>query len=262
MRVSMILVNAMLFAAITPAEAGRSCEQRAPTAEVLSKSLDLAVKTRSALDATGAEVALVARVGRDLSKYGLRFSHFGVAWRDHPDGRWSVVHKLNECESSRSAIYAEGLGNFFSDDLFAYEAWVLVPREEIQRRLARTLARDSGVAFHRPIYSLVSYPFSTKYQNSNAWALELLASALDEGDTVTDGASAQTWLKANGYEPTRFPLGPLTRLGGRVFRANIAFDDHPPSLRWTNRIDTVTVESVFAFALRRDVVMHSVLVGP
>ena len=108
MRISRFLVGAMLLAAVTTAEAGRSCEQRAPTTEALSKSLDLAVKTQGALDASGAEVALVARVGRDLSKYGLRFSHFGVAWRDHPDGRWSVVHKLNECESSRSAIYAEG----------------------------------------------------------------------------------------------------------------------------------------------------------
>ena len=261
MRIPSFLIGATLMTVITTAEAGRSCSQRAPTADALSKSLELAVKTQGTLDASGAEVALVARVGRDLSKYGLRFSHFGVAWRDHPDGRWSVVHKLNECESSRSAIYAEGLGNFFSDDLFAYEAWILVPREDVQKRLAVALGRDSGTAFHRPVYSLVSYPFSTKYQNSNAWALELLASALDEEGTVTDSATAQSWLRTHGYAPTRFPLGPLTRLGGRVFRANIAFDDHPPSLRWTNRIDTVTVESVFAFALRRNAVKQSVLVG-
>ena len=45
-----------------------------------------------------------------------------------------------------------------------------------------------------------------------------------------------------------------------MFRANIAFDDHPPALRWTNRIDTVSVESVYAFARQRDVVQTLMLV--
>ena len=35
-------------------------------------------------------------------------------------------------------------------------------------------------------------------------------------------------------------------------RANIAFDDHPGELRWSNRIRTVTVESVFKFVERID----------
>ena len=261
MKIHHLIVIVVLTAATDAAVAGRSCEPRVETAAQLSKSLDLAAKTRDALEQTGARVALVARVGRDLSKHGLRFSHFGVAWRDHPDGRWSVVHKLNECESARADLYAEGLANFFSDGMFAYEAWVLVPRDAVQDRLANALARDSGASFHGSAYSLVSYPFSTRYQNSNAWALELLAGALSAEPSVTDRATAQAWLKANGYEPTRFSVGPLTRLAGRLFRANVAFDDHPSGLRWSNRIDTVTVESAFAFALRQDAVKHSFLVG-
>jgi len=52
----------------------------------------------------------------------------------------------------------------------------------------------------------------------------------------------------------------MTRLGGRMFRANIAFDDHPSERRWAGQIDTVTVESVFAFVAARDPASKRVLV--
>ena len=45
-------------------------------------------------------------------------------------------------------------------------------------------------------------------------------------------------------------LGPLTRLGGRVGSANIAFDDHPNDKRFSDRIETVTVDSVFEWLQR------------
>ena len=37
----------------------------------------------------------------------------------------------------------------------------------------------------------------------------------------------------------------LTRLGARVSAANVAFDDHPSAKRYSDRIETVTVDSVF-----------------
>lgn len=252
----------MLLALGAPqAMAGRSCETQVVDGASLHKALQLAMKTREALASSGARVALVARVGRDLSKYGLRYSHFGVAWRDHPEGAWTVVHKLNDCGSAQGWLYAEGLGNFFADDLFAWEAWLLVPREPIQDRLAQALAQDQGLSLHGVAYNLVAYPFSTRYQNSNQWGLELVASALEDTGAIRDRAGAQAWLKAAGYKPTRLHLGPLTRLGGRMFKANVAFDDHPPELRWSNRIDTVTVESVYAFLLARDAVARSIQLG-
>jgi hypothetical protein len=45
-------------------------------------------------------------------------------------------------------------------------------------------------------------------------------------------------------------LDPLTRLGGRISAANVAFDDHPVEKRFSDRIETVTVESVFDWLLR------------
>ena len=53
-----------------------------------------------------------------------------------------------------------------------------------------------------------------------------------------------------GCEPTALRIGALTPLGGRVTTANVAFDDHPNGMRFADRIETVTVESVFAWFQR------------
>jgi hypothetical protein len=57
-------------------------------------------------------------------------------------------------------------------------------------------------------------------------------------------------LMGSGYRPSTLAIGPLTRLGGRVSAANVAFDDHPPEKRFTDRIETVTVDSVFDWLQR------------
>jgi len=56
---------------------------------------------------------------------------------------------------------------------------------------------------------------------------------------------AQAWLKYKGYQPTTLKIDPLTRLGGRMSAANVAFDDHPNEKRFSDRIETVTVDSMF-----------------
>ena len=46
-------------------------------------------------------------------------------------------------------------------------------------------------------------------------------------------------------------LSAFRRLGARVVSANVAFDDHPNEKRFSDRIETVTVDSVFRW-LERD----------
>ena len=99
---------------------------------------------------------------------------------------------------------------------------------------------------------MVAYPWSTKYQNSNQWLVEVLAGAWAPAGTVFNRAQAQAWLKQSGYQPTLLRIGALERLGGRMFKANIAFDDHPNELRFSDQIHTVTVESIVDFTRRFD----------
>ena len=230
-----------------PAAAGRSCEAITPSFQSISMGMQLAQRTAQALDASGARVVVLARAGQDLRKYGLRYSHLGLAYKSE-EGSWRVVHKLNQCASAVSSVYRQGLGDFFLDDLWRHEAAWAVPTPAVQTQLLSLLKGPEPqlLRMNQPAYSVVAYAWGQKYQQSNQWAIETLAQAMEPAG-VTNRARAQAWLQFKGYEPSTITLGPLTRLGGRVSAANVAFDDHPNEKRFSDRIETVTVDSVFAW---------------
>jgi len=227
------------------AHAGRSCEVRQPTPALIVQGMQLAERTSQALDASGARAVLLARAGQDLSRYGLRWSHLGIAYKTDA-GPWRVVHKLNQCGTATAGLYRQGLGEFFMDDPWRYEAAWVVPTPAVQAQLVAAMNEpiDRIARLHIAPYSIVSYAWGHTYQQSNQWAAETLAAAMEPG-TIRTRDQAQAWLKYKGYEPTTLKLGALTRLGGRVTAANVAFDDHPNEKRFSDRIETVTVDSLF-----------------
>jgi hypothetical protein len=240
-------IAAALALVTAAAHAGRSCESKPPKADAIQRSMQLAEHTAQTLDQSGAQVVALARIGQNLSEYGVRYSHFGLAYRDN--GKWRVVHKLNQCGTAHAAVYRQGLGEFFLDDLYEYEGAVVIPTPEIQAKLLPVLRDNARLAqLNTPAYSMVAYPCAQTYQQSNQWAIETLAMALEPAAVSRE--RAQAWLKLQGYTPTTLHIGPLKRLGGRMTAANIAFDDHPNEKRFTDRIDTVTVDSVFAWLNR------------
>jgi len=246
MRAALLFLTVLLAA---HAHAGRPCEESPPTAQSIERGLQLAERTARVLDASGAQVVLLARAGQDLSQYRLRYSHFGWAYKT-PAGPWRVLHKLNECGTAKSAIYRQGLGEFFLDNPWRYEAAVAVPIPEVQQRLLAVLQENGrSKIVHEARYSMVSYVWGTRYQQSNQWALETLAAAMMPANIQTR-QQAQAWLQFMGYTPTTLTIRPLKRLGGRMTRANIAFDDHPNAKRFSSRIETVTVDSVLDWLQR------------
>jgi hypothetical protein len=152
-------------------------------------------------------------MGQDLSKYGQRYSHMGLAYRE--GNTWRVAHKLNQCGTAEASVYRQGLGEFFLDDLFDYQAGVMVLAPDVQARLLPALRDNRQLAqLNTRAYSMVAYPWAQTYQQSNQWALETLAMTQDPAAT------------------------------------NVAFDDHPNEKRFTDRIETVTVDSAFAWLQR------------
>ncbi|RZJ20179.1 MAG: DUF2145 domain-containing protein [Haliea sp.] len=252
--------------------AGRACEtETPPQAQQVERSLDLAARTLAALDASGQQVVVLARAGQDLSKYGLYYSHLGFAYRQPhiaPDGKsghvWRVLHKLNQCGTAEASVYRQGLGDFFLENLWRFEASWVVPSREVQDRLMPLLldANHDGraLSLHHKPYSVVSYAWGRKYQQSNQWAIEVLAASAEPA--VRTREQAQAWLQFKGYTPTTLRIGPLTRLGGRVGQANIAFDDHPNDKRYSDRIETVTVDSVFDWLPRAGLAGAPATLGP
>lgn len=246
-----LAVTWLAAAAATCAHAGQTCETRPAQTNDVVRGMTLAANTAARLDATGAQVVVLARAGQDLSKYGVTWSHFGFAYRDGdgPRSHWRVVHKLNQCGTASAALYRQGLGEFFLDQPHRYEAAFALLTPEVQSKLLPLLRDNARIDdWHEPRYSMVSYAWATRYQQSNQWALETLAGAMDAG--ATNRQRAQAWLQLRGYEPTTLRIDPLTRLGGRMTRANIEFDDHPNAKRFSDRIETVTVDSVFVWLQR------------
>jgi len=246
-----LLALAAIAVAAPAAHAGRSCEQRPPTALAVRRAMELAEHTATRLAQSGASVVVIARAGQDLSEYGLRYSHLGFAYREGEGNGavWRVVHKLNQCATARASIYRQGLGEFFLDDLWQYEAAIVVLTPQAQAHLRSLLVDNVAVArLDTPAYSMVAYPWSDRYQQSNQWALETLALAEDPAAATRE--RAQAWLRLHGYEPTTLHLSAFRRLGARMLSANVAFDDHPNEKRFSDRIETVTVDSVFRWLAR------------
>jgi hypothetical protein len=244
-----LLSAAVLISAVASAPsawAGRSCDARPQSLATLKQGLALAERTIKRLDESGARVVVLARAGQDLSEYGLRYSHLGLAFKG--GGTWRVLHKLNQCGTDKSSVYLQGIGDFFLDTPFEYIAGVVTLSEQAQQRLLPLLQAPGMTAgLHTRAYSMVAYPWAQSYQQSNQWAIELMAVAMG---AQASRESAQAWLQASGYEPTELHLPALKRLGARLTTANVSFDDHPNLLRFTGRIRTVTVDSVMAWLQR------------
>lgn len=238
------LLVTLLLAAAFDAHAGQACDEKPLTPGEVIRSMELAQRSVRARDASGARVALVSRAGQDLSRYKVRYSHMGVAVRDHPRGRWTVVHELNDCDTASSGLYYEGMGNFFLTDLYRFEAQLIIPGSALQDRLAALFATRTPLRMHDPRYNMLAYVYSTHYQNSNQWVLETLAAASAPPGEVATREEAQAWLKGMRYQPPTLEIPASVRLGARMFRANVAFDDHPFERRMAGQIDTVTTEAV------------------
>ena len=196
------------------------------------------------LEESGAKVAIVARVGTDQSKRGLRYTHAGLAWRDHPRGRWHFVHQLNHCASNRSDIFDDGPVNFFLERPFSYDALVAIPSPRLQDRLGELLSTDAPRRLHTPSYSAIANPFATRFQNSNQWVLELIAVALAEGPVTR--AAAQDLLEEKGFEPERTRLGFFERIGARRMK-NVSLDDHSRRELRSGGYQWVSARSVVKF---------------
>lgn len=259
-----------LAGAAVAATAGQACEQQPISTAALSRGLALAQATAQRLEASGASVVLLARAGQDLSAYGLRWSHLGWAYRTTATTTtnsavataaaaaaatpaappvWRVLHKLNRCGTDQAQVHRQGLGEFFLDQPHRYEAAIVVPGDDVQVRLWPLLQDNRWAGqWHTPRYSLVAYPWAQRYQQSNQWAIETLAGAMDPA--ATDRPRAQAWLQARGYQPSVLHIPALQRLGARATSAHIAFDDHPPQQRFADRIDTVSADSVFSWLHR------------
>ena len=216
---------------------------------------------KAELDRSGDALALIARSGLALDRFGLRYSHAGISLRDSANAAWSVRQLYFDCEQARPRLFDQGIAGFLlggSDPDIGYVSVLLLPPADAAPLVRAVQDNRQALGLLGDSYSANAHAFSQRYQNCNQWVAELLALAwgsLVSGDDLRARdelrLDAQRWLKAQGYEPTRFDLGNplLLWLSGSL--PWLHTDDHPAEdlAAWQLRVSMPA--SIAAFVQRR-----------
>jgi hypothetical protein len=164
-----------------------------------------------------------------------------VALKNEPDGAWEVRQLYYACEESRPRLFDQGIAGFAlgADAPGAGHVSLVFVGDEDGAMLQRA-AQDKRLALSLLAgqYSANAYAFGTRYQNCNQWVAELLAGAWGHlDDDATPRASAQSWLRAEGYTagPVKVPSHWMMFAGQFVPLLHVG--DHP-------------LDDVYALALR------------
>ncbi|MGQ0801142.1 MAG: DUF2145 domain-containing protein [Pseudomarimonas sp.] len=240
----------LMLATSANTHAGTDCEQRQPSPQDQALAVETALAVRDLLEQTAPAAALVARVGSDLSQHGLVYSHVGFAVRDHVAGRWTVVHLLNTCGSDRSGLFAQGLVNFFADDLLRFDARVTLLSSPAAEQVAMLLKSRRIHVLHQSHYSVIARPDSQRFQNSTSWVLEIIAAAL--APSTSTRADVQRQLVGEGFIADEITIPYAKRVLGGLFAANAAFSDHSLATRLGGRYPVVTVRAIERHLRRLD----------
>ena len=239
--------------------AGQRCDKQIATPQANMLAAQAAANAVAELTARQRPIALIARIGQDLSAHGLLYSHVGFVIADadaaHPQD-WHVTHLLNDCGSDRGALYREGMLNFYLDSPLSYQSKIVFLQPELEQQLLQTLAAHHGKAVFEPRYSVIAKPYSKTRQNSTAWVLEVIAAASHDG---TDSrAEASAILRAQRYQADTIHIPYSTRVLGGLTRANAVFTDHSLGTRLSGEYPVSTVHSVFRY-LRENKLVESEL---
>lgn len=245
------ILSVLLLVVATSSYAGTACNAEAPRASNVVKALNFGETVTSylnSIDPIGNNVYLIGRVGQDLSKYNQKYSHGGLIYKVEND--WWITHELNGCGSETSSIYTDTVPNFYMDNLFKFESVLVQIKPTLGGILRKMLQTpEEAIKMHGRNYNMLAYPFNTKYQNSNGWLLETIvrAAAVQQGTHLNTRAEVQSYLQTLGYTPDTINVGMFTRLGARMTKANIAFDDQPFDSRMAGEIKTVTFDGLIKF---------------
>lgn len=233
----------------------QGCDRRHDlSATEQDRLLRFAAVIRQTLTESGAQVALIARSGTDLSRFGLRYSHAAIALASGLDSPWAVRQLYYACNEGAPRLFDQGLAGFVagSDDAaLGYVSLLLLPADAAPALAEAALNKPTALSLVAPRYSANAWPFSTRYQNCNQWVAELIAAA--HSPAAPSGAvreDAQAWLKREGYAPVPVRASPLMMLAGR-FVPWLHFDDQPDELLAQNQVQTSLPESLETLAQQR-----------
>ncbi|KAF7598848.1 MAG: hypothetical protein CGU28_09645 [Candidatus Dactylopiibacterium carminicum] len=258
LRLCVLLALGLLLQSAQAASSNQYCARHEQVdVAAVDHMLQLGAVLEQQLDRAGARVALISRAGLDLSRFGLRYSHAGLALRS-PEG-WAVRQLYFDCDSGQPRIFDQGLPGFAlgnEQDDPAFISVVLLSGERADSLAARTTDNTGALNLLGGDYSANAYAFSTQYQNCNQWVAELMAQAwgklpLTPTPEQTRGL-AQAWLQQAGYQPTLISSDNPFVIIASWFMPFLHRSDHPPGNREQNRFMVSMPASLEAFVRDQD----------
>ena len=216
----------------------RYCDQSpALSATQQDRLFRFAAVIKQTLEDSDARLALVARSGLDLSRFGVRYSHAGVSLQQGLGAAWAVRQLYYDCDEAKPRLFDQGVSGFvlgLSDPAAGYVSVVTLPEPEAAALERAVLDRPQALQALGTRYSANAHAFSVAYQNCNQWVAEMLAAAWGpppdpQGSGTVEGRRlhAQAWLAQQGYQPSVFAVGfrPLMWLSRLI--PYLHEDDHP-----------------------------------
>jgi hypothetical protein len=233
-RIARLALAGLALVAAGPALAGisRLCDRPADVgATEQDRLLRFAAVVKQELERSERSIALIARSGLDLSRFGIRYSHAGITLKSNPNGPWSVRQLYYACDESRPRLFDQGMSGFLlgtDDPSIGYVSLVLLPEGAASSLESATLDKPRALQLLASDYSANAYAYSTRYQNCNQWVMEMIASAWGWTDASTPTREqAQHWLRAAGYAPYPVDVGSHALVFAAHFTPLVHVDDHP-----------------------------------
>ena len=152
---------------------------------VLAKGLERSLAARHA------RVAIIGRVGLQpgILPPGVRFSHAGFAVYSRietRDGRLLPGYAIYNLYGSEERTARSHLEQDYPVDYLVIsqklEVGVVIPNEKLQALLINTIQSDAYRKLHNPDYSVISNPFTLKYQNCTEFVLDVIFASIYKTD--------------------------------------------------------------------------------
>jgi len=218
--------------------------------------LRFAAVVREELGRSSAPVALIGRAGLNLARWGVRYSHAGLALSGHPEAPWTVRQLYYACGEGRPRVFDQGVAGFVfgtNDAERGFVSLLFIDGEAGERLQAQALDREQALRVLHPRYSANAHPFSTQFQNCNQWVAELMALAWGSLDPLEPPReAAQRWLQASGFQPQAVSAGSRAWLWvARAFVPWMHFSDHPKTDWAQAQVRTTLPADVAAWVQQR-----------
>lgn len=200
-------------------------------------------KVERVLGASGARVAIIARMGRPASELpeGMHFTHVAFAvYSEITTGHGEKVtgYAIQNLYQQDAHPDVSDLVQDFPVDFFAgvstLEAGLIIPSPQLQARLLEVINSPTYKQLHQPSYSVIANPYTLGRQNCTEFVLDVINAAIYQTNDIQI-------IKANEkayFVGQAVNVNPFKLMLGSMFSAEVATSDHagPPVTATFERI--------------------------